>query len=273
MSDDVALLRTIFSDLHDLMPRRVFADWLEEHGDSDRAEHTRLYCESRGQPPGSRRSAMEERMQAIWKEHLSEWDVQYGQALIRDEATLLIRQRIIEGRAWNSYLAANPWQSVHIEAETLDWNWEEGRCPSLKDCQLSVTQAVYQRVRRMEYLQAAGSASTEPSGDRLLLFYPRVRNYSRSRSLRWPPANPWHDYDGGEPPPDTWLWFCEDANAVEPRPSLYLLALVPPERIDQVNRAIEDEQRHSSDDLHSLDWATDVENWLTRKLRDVDLLF
>ena len=46
MSEEDAFLRMIRSEPDDDTPRLVFADWLEEHGQSDRAEFIRLQCEA-----------------------------------------------------------------------------------------------------------------------------------------------------------------------------------------------------------------------------------
>ena len=39
---DTAFLRTILADPDDDAPRLIYADWLDENGDSDRAEFIRL---------------------------------------------------------------------------------------------------------------------------------------------------------------------------------------------------------------------------------------
>jgi uncharacterized protein (TIGR02996 family) len=40
-----ALLAAIWADPHDDTPRLVYADWLDEHGQPDRAEFVRVQCE------------------------------------------------------------------------------------------------------------------------------------------------------------------------------------------------------------------------------------
>src|SRR4051812_6366435 len=44
MPDDDAFLRAIIDNPDDDLPRLVYADWLDEHGDPDRAEFIRLQC-------------------------------------------------------------------------------------------------------------------------------------------------------------------------------------------------------------------------------------
>ena len=51
MSDDeAAFLQTISAAPDDDLPRLVFADWLEERGDAERAEFIRLQCELASAP-------------------------------------------------------------------------------------------------------------------------------------------------------------------------------------------------------------------------------
>ena len=44
-TDEDALLRAVWDAPHDDAPRLVYADWLDEHGDPDRAQFVRLQCE------------------------------------------------------------------------------------------------------------------------------------------------------------------------------------------------------------------------------------
>src|SRR5260370_19777710 len=46
--DEIAFLRTIQEQPHDDAPRLVFADWLEEHGDTARAEFIRVQIDLAG---------------------------------------------------------------------------------------------------------------------------------------------------------------------------------------------------------------------------------
>jgi uncharacterized protein (TIGR02996 family) len=50
MSDDEPFLRAILDRPDDLGPRRVYADWLEEHGECARAEFLRSDCERLATP-------------------------------------------------------------------------------------------------------------------------------------------------------------------------------------------------------------------------------
>lgn len=48
MTDREALLRTVCENPDDDLPRLVFADWLDEHDEPERAEFIRLQCELHG---------------------------------------------------------------------------------------------------------------------------------------------------------------------------------------------------------------------------------
>jgi uncharacterized protein (TIGR02996 family) len=50
MTDEADFLRAIIERPDDDLPRRVFADWLDEHGQPERAEFIRVQCELAGMP-------------------------------------------------------------------------------------------------------------------------------------------------------------------------------------------------------------------------------
>src|SRR4051812_20344131 len=61
-----ALLADILEHHDDDTPRLVYADWLDEHGEADRAEFIRVQCElARGGIDQARREHLEEREQAL----------------------------------------------------------------------------------------------------------------------------------------------------------------------------------------------------------------
>src|SRR5262245_35816935 len=45
MKEAEGFVRAIAEDVYDDTPRLIYADWLEEHGDPDRAEFIRVQCE------------------------------------------------------------------------------------------------------------------------------------------------------------------------------------------------------------------------------------
>ena len=79
--EDPAFLAAIQAAPHDDAPRLVYADWLEEHGDSSRAEFIRLQCElaelhKTWKLPAAqsrRRNALTKREQKLLAAHQSRW--------------------------------------------------------------------------------------------------------------------------------------------------------------------------------------------------------
>jgi uncharacterized protein (TIGR02996 family) len=70
MTDDPGLLQAILDDPEDDGLRLVYADWLEEHGEPERAEFIRVQIELARDP---RRGDLEARERALLKEHEEEW--------------------------------------------------------------------------------------------------------------------------------------------------------------------------------------------------------
>jgi uncharacterized protein (TIGR02996 family) len=74
MSDDPVLLRAIRDDPNDDSLRLVYADYLEEHGEPERADFIRVQIDLSRLPVGDpRRAALEERERALLQEHEEEW--------------------------------------------------------------------------------------------------------------------------------------------------------------------------------------------------------
>ncbi len=76
MSDEKALLAAIWEYPHEDTPRLVYADWLQEHGQPERAEFIRVQCELA--PFGEwdespRKAELEKREQSLWKKHGKAW--------------------------------------------------------------------------------------------------------------------------------------------------------------------------------------------------------
>jgi uncharacterized protein (TIGR02996 family) len=78
---DEAFLKDIVESPDDDTPRLIYADWLEDHGNADRAEFIRAQVEL-AQPPAprtrTRRQQMERRVKALWKQHGADWAKQPG---------------------------------------------------------------------------------------------------------------------------------------------------------------------------------------------------
>jgi uncharacterized protein (TIGR02996 family) len=69
-----AFLATVLEHPDDDAPRLVFADWLEEHGESDRAEFIRVQIElAHGPAEAHRRSFLKRREKELLQVHRKEW--------------------------------------------------------------------------------------------------------------------------------------------------------------------------------------------------------
>jgi uncharacterized protein (TIGR02996 family) len=74
MTTAEALLHGVYENLDDDAPRLVYSDWLEDHGDTARAEFIRLHCELfRLHEDDPRRIELAFRAGEIESKHLAEW--------------------------------------------------------------------------------------------------------------------------------------------------------------------------------------------------------
>jgi uncharacterized protein (TIGR02996 family) len=73
MSDGAALFAAILAHPDEDTPRLVYADWLEEHGDPDRAAFIRLQIEADPLPDGAARAEREEAARRLLVGHLDDW--------------------------------------------------------------------------------------------------------------------------------------------------------------------------------------------------------
>jgi uncharacterized protein (TIGR02996 family) len=73
MCDRDAFLAAILAAPADDLPRLIFADWLDEHGDADRAEFIRLQCAAARGDLAARSIAATRRQAVLAKTHRDEW--------------------------------------------------------------------------------------------------------------------------------------------------------------------------------------------------------
>ncbi|MBN9117949.1 MAG: TIGR02996 domain-containing protein [Planctomycetes bacterium] len=67
MSDEDALLAAILAHSDEDTPRLIYADWLEEHGQPERAEFIRIQCDTTADEAAEERAAeLEERNRTKW---------------------------------------------------------------------------------------------------------------------------------------------------------------------------------------------------------------
>jgi uncharacterized protein (TIGR02996 family) len=74
MTQEEAFIQAIREAPEDDAPRLIFADWLEEHGQADRAEFIRLQCQlARMADKNPERSALTSRTDDLLRSHWDEW--------------------------------------------------------------------------------------------------------------------------------------------------------------------------------------------------------
>ncbi|HKB01149.1 MAG TPA: TIGR02996 domain-containing protein [Gemmataceae bacterium] len=74
MTDREALLRSVVESPNDDGPRLIYADWLEETGDPERAEFIRIQCETHSVPmPDERWKALVQRADQLFRLNQGRW--------------------------------------------------------------------------------------------------------------------------------------------------------------------------------------------------------
>jgi uncharacterized protein (TIGR02996 family) len=73
MSEEAALLRAIYANPDDDTPRLVYADWLDEHGQPERAEFIRVQVELARTECEESHQRLEERADELHEAHCEEW--------------------------------------------------------------------------------------------------------------------------------------------------------------------------------------------------------
>ena len=74
MTLEAAFLQDIIASPEDDVPRLVYADWLQEHGQADRAEFIRVQCALARTAAGDNRRASLERLRTeLWEAHGAGW--------------------------------------------------------------------------------------------------------------------------------------------------------------------------------------------------------
>ena len=77
MSEGVAFLRAILDNPDDDGVRLVYADWLEEHGQPERAEFIRVQIALASLPLGDRkRERLTARESELWREYGKGWEAE-----------------------------------------------------------------------------------------------------------------------------------------------------------------------------------------------------
>ena len=114
MTDQDSLMRSILDAPDDDAPRLVYADWLEEHGEAERAEFIRLQIEAERLPEGeparlnleSRINGLLYRNRKAWLKGLPKWAKEFASTA---SANSRIFTRVTSYGSCGPY--ARPWAS------------------------------------------------------------------------------------------------------------------------------------------------------------------
>jgi len=156
MLDEQAFLETIFERPEDDGPRLVYADWLDEHGHTDRAEFIRVQIESsKVAPRTAAHRAFAKRERALLAKRRTDWFGEFdGWELNKIFA---IRRGFVDGidaygqvflHHMDKHFQRNPIQEVRLEGMKREMAIEVARHPRLA------------RLRKLEMCKAEIDANT-----------------------------------------------------------------------------------------------------------------
>jgi uncharacterized protein (TIGR02996 family) len=127
MRDDEAFLRAVIDNPDDDLPRLVYADYLDEHGDPERAELIRIQCELARVPPEDQR-----RRKRLWDrewELLGAYREQWAGPLAEFADPYGYRRGFVESITLSAaaflHHADTIWRLAPVRNVTLDDAWEE----------------------------------------------------------------------------------------------------------------------------------------------------
>jgi uncharacterized protein (TIGR02996 family) len=126
MGDDVAFLHAIIDNPDDDLPRLVYADWLDEHGDAARAEFIRVQVElarlAWHDPPAER---LRRRQRELLAEHQARWTWRLGEFV----ASFEFRRGFVESVSLDAGAfvrrGASLWDVAPVRGVRLTNAWEE----------------------------------------------------------------------------------------------------------------------------------------------------
>jgi uncharacterized protein (TIGR02996 family) len=165
-------LRAILDAPADDTSRLVYADWLEEQGQTDRAEFIRGQCELARLPEGDiRRQELQARQeQLLWIAHREDWVQQFGVAMTWENALTLFKRRLAETVAWCRNRSAHSLRTPVLEPTSLIGQgiW---RSPSTAEREAIVKALANRRAKLLaENGRHAQTSDVDLAGGRLLLF-------------------------------------------------------------------------------------------------------
>lgn len=267
MSEEEVFLLDILARPDDDVPRLVYADWLEDHGDP-RAELLRLGWEQRGRPFGAPlRQAFEQGLVEARQRH--DWVEHDGLVLTWEQFVFAFRIRLAEVIAFCSGRDASL-RTLELDPRTLigrfdPYGWPDD--PGI-DWHGMVVQLAIDRRRLLE---RAGRMPSRPAGSlqggRLVFFDPQATVADSQAAVY---SHGYFDQDN-LPPWDTWVLQAPEPSPVprgsppEYTPS-YLIAWVPPGCMGRARAGIDVNEEGS------IRWLDRLDTPLVGRLRAAGLL-
>jgi uncharacterized protein (TIGR02996 family) len=251
-------LRAILDKPDDQAPRLVFADWLDEHGDSDRAEVLRLWCAGANLPPGNaRRTRLDRRQTSLCQAYSEHWADVCGLPLTPDEEAAIFASRLAETVAWCAGRRTKDFRTPAFQPTHIVWS---------KRSALRVTRTTADRqvmvnrlaVCRSRLLAGRGTSPGSPwsAGDgRLLAFFP---DSTQSDGEAEEQSRGFLDADN-IPAWDTWVWA--GAGGGWDSYDSFLVAWVPPPLVQAVDLAV----RFNPEEC--VQWVAGLDTPWARRLR------
>jgi uncharacterized protein (TIGR02996 family) len=269
MTRDDAFIQAISENPEDDALRLIYADFLEDDGQTDRAVFIRTQCElaklSGGDARRQELKARNERL--LWVVHREDWVQHFGIAMTWENALTLFKRRLAETIAWcrNRHIpflrtpVLEPPSLLGHETPSTDGQ-RTWRYPSTAERE-SIVNALANRRARLLAENGRHAQSSDLAGGRLLLFDPGGTLSDGAASSE---SSGFFNQDN-VPAWDTWVWYAED------RPeslggwkmfSSYLVVWVPPHLSGLAEFGI----RVNPEECIS--WVSDAETALTRRLRE-----
>jgi uncharacterized protein (TIGR02996 family) len=126
MRDDAAFLRAIIDNPDDDLPRLVYADWLDEHGEPARAEFIRVQCElarlTWHDPPAER---LRQRQRELLAEHETRWTGPLAEFVAGFEFRRGFIENVSLGAGAFLRHGESLWRSAPVRGVRLTNAWEE----------------------------------------------------------------------------------------------------------------------------------------------------
>ena len=274
MQDD-AFLAAILAAPDDDAPRLIYADWLDEQGQPERAEFIRVQCTLARLPDGDkRREELEARNRALLAGHQEDWVQQFGVAMTWANTLTIFRKRLAETIAWCHGRSVRRLRTPSLKPATLLSQYVDvdssglllWGSPSTREREATVNSLANRRTHRLADIERRLSRPPDDLGHgRLLLFDP---DGTLSDGAATPESDGFFDGDN-VPAWDTWVWYAGDRNFSQGGWTMfasYLVAWVPPQLLELADAGI----RVNPEEC--IRWASDVDTALTRRLRIAGLL-